>query len=90
MATETLHPEALKDLIDTLRTWNGGGSNYGNGRPTYSNDAAVCTFEELESPDDTRAVIGHDDQVTFEDDEIVQWLCTRCGAEGDYDPNEVL
>lgn len=27
----------------------------------------------------------HDDHVVYEDDEVTQWLCYRCGAEGWYD-----
>jgi len=25
--------------------------------------------------------LGHDDRVTYEDDEIIQYVCERCGAE---------
>ena len=24
----------------------------------------------------------HEDEVVFEDDEVVQWICRNCGAEG--------
>ena len=27
-------------------------------------------------------IFDHDEQVTFEDDEVTQWTCRRCGAEG--------
>lgn len=32
---------------------------------------------------DTCRILGHDDEVTYEDDELIQYVCARCGAELD-------
>ena len=38
----------------------------------------------MSNPTDNSACarLGHDDKVTYEDDESMVWVCRRCGAEG--------
>ena len=72
MATlSTDERRALGTLEKTLRSQMRG---------SYSD--TVCTEEELDGPDDVRAVIGHDEETVYEDAELYQWNCKRCGAEG--------
>lgn len=32
--------------------------------------------------DDECERLGHDDETVYEDEEVLQWTCRRCGAEG--------
>lgn len=35
-----------------------------------------------EAPGSVCERLGHDDEVTYQDDDQVTWVCSRCGAEG--------
>lgn len=44
-------------------------------------------LEEFVQEDDCGYSYDHDEQIVYEDNEIIQWLCCECGAEGYSDKN---
>jgi hypothetical protein len=34
------------------------------------------------SGNETCDSLGHDDEITYEEDDGIMWVCRRCGAEG--------
>lgn len=45
----------------------------------------TSTTESAEAEQECGFAYDHDEDVTYEDDELIQWVCRRCGAEGEED-----
>lgn len=63
----------------------------------WSGDGNVCPCAAFDIPrpvidedeeDECGYSYDHDEDITYEDDETIQWVCRNCGAEGWEDKDE--